>query len=106
MNIDENLLIAMSEETNVSINHIKRYYDLLIEMPFVLNGTKEQLLNCLYLLINIRKIRPERFGTNDFYYNLNDAVKAVYKIELSNDYMMEDLFYFDKNPSKTLKKPQ
>ena len=44
MQINDSILNTMSEETNVSLNHIIKYSSILNEIPCVSNGTKEQFL--------------------------------------------------------------
>ena len=70
-------LSAIAEETNVSLNHIKRYYDILTRIPCVRNGDLNQSLNCLYYLILLKKNNEET--KYEFRYLLDDALYKTYK---------------------------
>ena len=94
MEISNNILSLIAEETNVSLYHVQRYYDILNGIPCVYDGNKYQLLNCLYLLINLRKENMCPINASEFYYLLSDALYKTYKEE-SIPYL--SIFYIDVN---------
>lgn len=76
MKISEYAINLIAEETNVSKRHVQKYYDILNEIPCVCNGGRIQLLNCLYILINLKKNNKEN---ESFDYLLSDALYKIYK---------------------------
>ena len=86
MEINENSLKFISEESNVSLESVKRYYHILNNIPCVNNSNKHNFLNCLYLLIQLRKRNQFQKFQLPLEYNISDALYNVYKNE-SIDYL-------------------
>lgn len=99
MEANENILYAISEQENISFNHIKRYYSILKEIPCVFNKDDYFALNCLYNIIHNKN------KDKSFEYILSDALFNTYRFS-SIDYLSSE-YINDKNLNNkylTLKK--
>ena len=79
MEIKENVLNALAEEANVSLQFVKKVYNTIYKLPCVKNGEEYQLLNCIYLFINLKK--SHFHDDNESNYILDEALYRTYKEE-------------------------
>lgn len=81
MDISDNILNYIAEESNISPDIVRRYYSYLNKIPCVDKKDRHNFLNCLYLLIQNRKNGETQEFHIPFEYSLSDALYKVYKDE-------------------------
>ena len=76
MKLTENELLFIANETNVELSFVKYYYNIIYKLPCIINGTEENFINCLLLLINSIKDGTSMDLPTDYY--IDDALYKTY----------------------------
>lgn len=92
MNIEEKL-VEISKDYEISVQWLKKYLKILEQIPVVVQGDEDLMLDCLTLLADSRISQREFYKYGEPYVCLKDSIDgALYRIygDVSNSYLSDE----------------